>query len=50
MMIFTDQPDPLQTELEQRIRKVRRRVQPKTETSTHQARQAADAFRWGHAR
>jgi hypothetical protein len=47
MMIFTDQPDPLETELEQRVRKVRKRVRPVAEVSS---RQAADAVRWGHPR
>ncbi len=47
MMIFTDQPDVVETVLEQRIRRVRRRPPPVGELP---GRQVADAMRWGQPR
>jgi hypothetical protein len=48
MMIFIDQPDDLETELEDRIRRVWRRPRRTSEVVT--AREAAQAVRWGQPR
>jgi hypothetical protein len=48
MMIFIDKPDDVETQLEDRIRKVWRRPRRTTEIVT--AREAAQAVRWGHPR
>jgi hypothetical protein len=47
MMVFIDKPDDVETQLEERIRKVWRRPRPKFEVKV---REAADAVRWGHPR
>lgn len=47
MMIFTDQPDVLETVLEQRIRRVGQRRPTVGELPS---RQVADAMRWGQPR
>jgi hypothetical protein len=47
MLVFIDKPDDVETQLEDRIRKVWRRPRPAFEVTV---REAADAVRWGHPR
>jgi hypothetical protein len=47
MLVFIDKPDDVETQLEDRIRKVWRRPRPVFEVTV---REAAEAVRWGHPR
>jgi hypothetical protein len=47
MITFIDHPDDLETQLEEKIRRVRRKNRSVFEVPT---RQIADAARWGHPR
>jgi hypothetical protein len=46
-MFFTDKPDDIETTLEAKIRKVRRRTRPVLDLT---AREAAQAVRWAQPR
>jgi hypothetical protein len=46
MLVFIDKPDDVETQLEERIRKVWLRPRRTVEVVT--VRDAADAVRWGH--
>jgi hypothetical protein len=48
MMTFIDKPDDVETELEEKIRKVWR--QPRSTIDFVTVREAAQAVRWGHPR
>lgn len=47
MLVFIDKPDDVETQLEERIRRVWRRPRPVFEIT---ARETAEAVRWGHPR